>query len=167
MTKDSPLTVAGAAVALRRSRTTFPFDLREENRRLSFTSHATRESIDRWAHRRRRNGRSRTHRLGGYVRPRGRWAWAHAAVTSRGGASRRLIGVSSPEAETIAVSSRRQRGHTKRTSCGDADQLERFTLAAIGQASQCEHDTRNRPGSSIPIPSDSASCPPSSNDRSM
>ena len=70
-----------------------------------------------------------------------------------------MIGVSSPEAETIAVSSRRQRVQTKRTSCGDADQLERFTLAAIGQASQCEHDTRNRPGSSIPIPSDSASCP--------
>jgi hypothetical protein len=69
------------------------------------------------------------------------------------------MGISSPEAETIAVSSRRQRVQTKRTSCGDADQLERFTLAAIGQASQCEHDTRNRPGSSIPIPSDSASCP--------
>src|SRR3954451_20137369 len=51
----------------------------------------------------------------------------------------------------IAVSSRRQRGHTKRTSFGEADQLERFTLAAIGQAAQCEHDTRNRPGSSIPI----------------
>jgi hypothetical protein len=32
-------------------------------------------------------------------------------------------------------------------------------LAAIGQASHCEHDTRNRPGSSIPIPSDSTSCP--------
>jgi len=80
-------------------------------------------------------------------------------LTSRGGTSRRRIGVSSPEAETIAVSSRRQRGHTKRTSCGDADQFERFTLAAIGQASQCEHDTRKRPGSSIPIPSDSASCP--------
>lgn len=76
----------------------------------------------------------------------------------------RLIGVNSPEAETIAVSSRRQRGHTKQTSCGDADQLERLTLAAIGHASQCEHDTRNRPGSSIPIPSDSASCLPCSND---
>jgi hypothetical protein len=32
-----------------------------------------------------------------------------------------------------------------------------LTLAAIGQASQCEHDTRNRPGSSIPIPLSSAS----------
>jgi hypothetical protein len=59
----------------------------------------------------------------------------------------------------MAVSSRRQRGHTKQTSCGCADQLERLTLAAIGHASQCEHDTRNRPGSSIPIPVDSASCP--------
>lgn len=96
------------------------------------------------------------------VRPRKRWAWAQATATSRGGASRRLIGINSPEAETIAVSSRRQRVQTKRTSCGDADQLDRFTLAAIGQASQCEHDTRNRPGSSIPIPSDSASCPPPS-----
>lgn len=48
----------------------------------------------------------------------------------------------------MAVSSRRQRGHTKRTSCGDEDQLERLTLAAIGHASQCEHDTRNQaPGS--------------------
>jgi hypothetical protein len=74
--------------------------------------------------------------------------------------STRRIGVNSPEAEMIAVSSRRQRGHTKRTSFGEADQLERFTLAAIGQAAQCEHDTRNRPGSSIPIPKDSASCHP-------
>jgi hypothetical protein len=81
-------------------------------------------------------------------------------VTSRGGTSTRRIGVNSPEAEMIAVSSRRQRGHTKRTSFGEADQLERFTLAAIGQAAQCEHDTRNRPGSSIPIPKDSASCHP-------
>ena len=48
----------------------------------------------------------------------------------------RLIGVNSPEAETIAVSSRRQRGQTKRTSFGEADQLERLTLAAIGQAAQ-------------------------------
>jgi len=61
------------------------------------------------------------------------------------------MGVNSPEAETIAISSRRQRVQTKRTSCGDDHQLDRFTLTAIGQASQCEHDTRNRPGSSIPI----------------
>jgi hypothetical protein len=91
-------------------------------------------------------------RLAAQPRPRGRWARAQAAVTSRGGTSMRLIGVSSPDAETMAVSSLRQRGHTKRTSCGVADQLERFRFAAIGQASQCEHDTRNRPGSSIPIP---------------
>ncbi|BAC50033.1 blr4768 [Bradyrhizobium diazoefficiens USDA 110] len=79
-------------------------------------------------------------------------------MTSRGGMSMRRIGVNPPEAEMIAVSSRRQRGHTKRTSLGDVDQLERLTLAAIGHASHCEHDTRNRPGSSIPIPCDSASC---------
>lgn len=93
------------------------------------------------------------------LRARERWAWAQATATSLGGTSTRLMGVNSPEAETIAVSSRRQRVQTKRTSCGDADQLDRFTLAAIGQASQCEHDTRNRPGSSMPIPSNSASCP--------
>ncbi|MGY3118177.1 hypothetical protein ACVWXQ_002114 [Bradyrhizobium sp. S3.14.4] len=46
----------------------------------------------------------------------------------------------------MAVSSQRQRGHTKRTSCGDEDQLERLTLAAIGLASQCEHDTRKPTG---------------------
>ncbi|MBM7482848.1 MULTISPECIES: hypothetical protein [Bradyrhizobium] len=57
-------------------------------------------------------------------------------MTSRGGTSTRRIGVNSPEAEMIAVSSRRQRGQTKRTSFGEADQLERLTLAAIGQAAQ-------------------------------
>src|SRR4029453_4922442 len=73
-----------------------------------------------------------------YVRPLGRCAWAQATVTSRGGMSMTLIGANSPEAETIAVSSRRQRGHTKRTSLGDADQLERLTLAALGHAAPCE-----------------------------
>lgn len=155
-------------MALRRSRlgtsrTTFPFDLHEENRQRPIYG-ASRPGVNRppasWPQA--RSAGSATNRAmpcAAYVRPRGRWAWAQATATSRGGASRRLIGVSSPEAETIAVSSRRQRVQTKRTSCGDADQLERFTLAAIGQASQCEHDTRNRPGSSIPIPLDSASCP--------
>src|SRR3954451_19086163 len=114
-----------------------------------------------------RTGDARRRASTAYVRPLGRWAWAQAAVTSRGGASMRRIGVSLPGAETIAVSSRRQRVQTKRTSCGDADQLERLTLAAIGQASHCEHDTRNRPGSSIPIPLDSVSCPPFFNDYPM
>jgi hypothetical protein len=54
-------------------------------------------------------------------------------------------------------------------------------LAAIGQASQCEHDTRNRPGSSIPIsiglrvlpppsminPSESFRCPGTAGDLGL
>lgn len=142
----------------------FPFDLRKENRQRSIygvpkpgvnrqaaaITAANRHESDSAAH-------TENLRPAAQVRPRKRWAWAHATATSRGGTSTRLIGVNSPEAETIAVSSRRQRVQTKRTSCGDADQFDRFTLAAIGQAPQCEHDTRNRPGSSIPIPSDSAS----------